>query len=151
MRITLGWETVVAVVSLAMLGFGLLVAYDGLQEIRTAPATDGLACSTGVGETSCIVTISVASAYEGTDEMTVEETSPSSVDRTATSTLSGTSVTVGGLSGSTAYEFTINYRRVTAGLPVELNVAMGSLVQWLLAMALAGLVLWAVLPGFNRS
>lgn len=151
MRIALGWETLVAVVSLAVLGFGLLAAYDGMQEIRTSEVSEGVACTTGVGETSCDVTLSVASAYSGTDEMTVEETSPSTVDRTATSTVSGTTVTVGGLTESNTYEFTIDYKRVTAELSAELNVALGSLAQWILAMSLTGLVIWAVLPGFNRS
>lgn len=92
---------------------------DRTEDARTDSEQEtGLACSTGVGETSCSVTLAEEHAFEDTTAMTVTETSPSSVDRTTNASLAsdGVTVTVGGLSASTSYEFTVDYLVLAPGL-----------------------------------
>lgn len=104
---------------------------------RSTGATESLNCSTGVGQTSCDVTLSSASAFSGMEYVTVTETSPGSVDRTSGSTLAsdGVTLTVGGLVASTAYTFDVGYRHVRDGVPGPLNAAMQAPLQVLIGFA----------------
>ena len=90
-----------------------------VNSLRTAQVTDtGLACATGVGETSCTVTLSALSAYEPiafTGNAVVSETSPSSVVRTSTTVLNSNlnTITIQGLTQSTSYLFNVEFYKVT--------------------------------------
>ena len=89
-----------------------------VNSLRTAQVTDtGLACATGVGETSCTVTLSALSAYEPiafTGNAVVSETSPSSVVRTSTTVLNSNlnTITIQGLTQSTSYLFNVEFYKV---------------------------------------
>lgn len=94
------------------------------EETRTDPTTaTGLACTTGVGETSCIITIPTNHQYSDTTQMTVTETSPSSVDRTSTTAVGSdrTSLSVSGLASSTSFLFDVDYREIAANVSAGLN------------------------------
>ena len=101
------------------LGFLPAVA-SPIEDLRTQPATNtGLACtSANVGTPTatsgqCTITLTTASAHGTLDDTTVQQTAPTSVDRTATSTLNinnRTQITVSSLSSTpTAYTFTVTY------------------------------------------
>ena len=89
-----------------------------VNSLRTAQVTDtGLACATGVGETSCTVTLSALSAYEPiafTGNAVVSEASPSSVVRTSTTVLNSNlnTITIQGLTQSTSYLFNVEFYKV---------------------------------------
>ena len=89
-----------------------------VNSLRTAQVTDtGLACATGVGETSCTVTLSALSAYEPiafTGNAVVSETRPSSVVRTSTTVLNSNlnTITIQGLTQSTSYLFNVEFYKV---------------------------------------
>lgn len=91
--------------------------------VRTDPASEtGLMCTTGVGETSCTLTLAAEHGWADTSDMTVTETSPGSADRTAQTTVQSdrTMILVSGLSPSTSYTFTVQYVVVAAGISAEL-------------------------------
>ena len=97
-----------------------------VNALRTDSQQDtGLGCTTGAAATTCTVVLSNKSAYQPTNpNWTVEETSPSSVTRTANSTL-GTNlldVTISGLSPSTSYIFTIDYFKVDSAVAYSTNL-----------------------------
>jgi hypothetical protein len=94
------------------------------EETRTQPAQDvGLMCATGALETSCAVTLTTPHQYATTAFMTVQETSPGSVDRTSTSSLAANreTVTVASLASGQAYVFTVDYMEKATNVSENLN------------------------------
>ena len=86
-----------------------------VNSLRTAQVTDtGLACATGVGETSCTVTLSAYEPIAFTGNAVVSETSPSSVVRTSTTVLNSNlnTITIQGLTQSTSYLFNVEFYKV---------------------------------------
>ena len=121
------------------------VLVENSEDSRTEAVIDtGLNCSTGVGETTCTFSLTDAHAYASTSEMTVTETSPSSVDRTAQTTVSAdrADVTVSGLTASTAYVFTVAHDRVNQ----DISQALAGLLQALPVIIVVG-ALFVVLAG----
>lgn len=122
-----------SVFALVIIGFGffvlsvmLLPISQRVNDLRTDTQTDnGLACTTAIAATSCIVTLSTESAYEpSAPNWTVTETSPGAGDKTADSTLGSNlqSVTISGLAGSTAYTFNATYFRVNTAVASATNL-----------------------------
>ena len=110
-----------------------------------------MGCSTGVGQSSCDVTLASTHAYADTTAMTVTETSPGATDRTATSSLNAsdrTTLSVGGLSPSTAYGFTVDYAVVDSNVSGSLNQLLTSL-PLLLVIGLLAIVAFAVAKTFS--
>ncbi len=106
----------------------MLAILPDLIDLNEAKRTDdaaetGLVCSTGVGQSSCNIVLAVKHQYSDTTQMTVTETSPSSVDRTSTTTVDPDRVTliVGGLVASTAYTFNVDYKQIAANVSDGLN------------------------------
>lgn len=113
-----------SIIGFVVVAFGFLILTvtifpisQKVNALRTTQLTDtGLACATGVGETSCTVTLSATSAYEPVAfNGVITETSPSSVVRTNTSVLNSNlnTVTISGLTQSTSYLFNVEYYKVT--------------------------------------
>lgn len=117
------------------------------EAARTRSVTDSniSTCSTGVGVTSCDLTLSETSQYSdiSVNGGTVLETSPSSVDRTTTSTLNQerTIVTVTGLTASTAYLFDVSYFGLAAGV----DQTTSSLMQYIPMVIVLGVVFISLL------
>lgn len=121
------------VIGLVIVAFGfftlsvlILPISKQVNSLRTDTQTDvGLGCTTGVAATSCVVTLSNKSAYQpSAPNWEINETSPSSVDRTSTSSL-GTNlldVTISSLSPSTTYAFTIEYYKVDSAVQSATNL-----------------------------
>ncbi len=142
-----------------ILGFGFVILVGALPDIVTRSETvrtntaqeTGLGCSTGVGQSSCDVTLASTHAYADTTAMTVTETSPGATDRTATSSLNAsdrTTLSVGGLSPSTAYGFTVDYAVVDSNVSGSLNQLLTSL-PLLLVIGLLAIVAFAVAKTFS--
>ncbi len=138
-------------------GFAILAAMlpdivDRSETVRTNTSQEtGLNCSTGVGEMSCDVTLTAMHAYPNTTAMTVTETSPGSADRTALSSLNAsdrTTLSVGGLSASTAYTFTVDFAVVDSNVSGSLNQLLASL-PLLLVVGLLAIVTFAVAKTFS--
>lgn len=94
------------------------------ETTRTASASDaGSTCTTGVGETSCSFNLSTPHEYSDTTQMTVNETSPSSVDRTSTTTVAANrqTLTVSGLGSSTVFLFNVDYKDRAVNVSSGLN------------------------------
>lgn len=123
-----------------MVGIVVLVAVFGqivslANEARTVEVIEaGLTCTTGAGSTSCAVTLVSPHAFAfAADGMTVLETSPGSADRTSTSTLASnrTTLTVAGLSASTAYTFTVTHDTDDTNNNVILNTVLERMGLWI--------------------
>jgi len=126
-------------------------------DVRTDAAQDvGLMCSTGVGETSCDITLTAASAFADNTGLAVNETVPAAVNRTSTSTLGDDrlTITVAGLIASTAYTFTVDYLDVNAQVAASTGLD-GFLAALPLIFAVGALflvvvaVIWVVLRPFS--
>lgn len=114
------------------------------EDVRTDSAQEtGLSCSTGVGETTCTLTLAAAHAYPDTSGMVVTETSPGSTDRTSAATVQAdrTMVALTGLTASTSYMFTVDYAVVATNVSSGLNAFL-SFVPFL--WGFGGLVMAAV-------
>jgi len=86
----------------------ILGAGKGTYNSVTQP---GLTCSTGVGETTCTITLLVAHETATCTNLTVTETSPGSGAKTCGGVAADkTTVTVTGLTASTSYTFSVAYR-----------------------------------------
>lgn len=111
---------------------------------QTNEAEDTFACATGVA-TSCALTLSDPNYQANMAEITVTETSPSSVNRTADSSInaSRTIVTVTGLSTATSYNFTVDYLVAEAEISTALGLFLDS-VPILLGLLLAVLATVAI-------
>lgn len=131
------------VISAALLGMALPDILTYANEARTNSASQAFACTTGVGQTSCALTLTSAHAFPSTSGMTVQQTAPSSVDVTASSSLSEDrlTVTVAGLLASTSYSFTVTYLAADADVSTGLSLFMG---QFALLFGALALVLFAV-------
>jgi len=120
------------ILGLVVVGFGffilsvmILPISQQVQDLRTDPQSDSLACTTGAAATSCTVTLSNKSAYEpAAPNYDVEETSPSTINRTEDSTLGANllDVSISGLAPSTSYSFTIDYYKVAATVQSATNL-----------------------------
>jgi len=137
------------VFSLVIVGFGFFILSimfnpiaSKVNDLRTDQQIDtGLACSTG-SATECTVTLTEKSAYEPVaPNWTVTETSPGSVNRTATSVLSSNlqDVTVSGLTASTSYVFTIDYYKVDTN--VENATSLNSVLKRFNLLIVIGLLI----------
>ena len=122
-----------------------------VTDVRTDPSSQvGLGCSTGVGETSCTLTLAADHAFPDTSAMTVTETAPGSVDRTSTTTVQTdrSMITIAGLTASTAYTFDVDYVVVAANVSTELN-AMLTFLPFIIGVGAFILVVAAVIIGFG--
>ena len=104
-----------AFVFLLFIAFAIVaypVMVDVAESNRIAARTaEGVACTTASGATTCNVTLPSSHEHFDTTNMTVTETSPSSGARTATLDASDrVTVTVTGLTASTAYVFSVAYQ-----------------------------------------
>ncbi len=100
------------------------------ERTRTAAASDtGSTCTTGSGETSCSFNLADPHEYSNTTQMTVNETSPSSVDRTGSTTVESNrqTLTVAGLTESTVYLFDVTYKERAENVSDGLNDFMRQL------------------------
>ena len=135
-----------------MVGLMVMIAVFGTivtlaNEARTVEAIEaGLMCSTDVGETSCVITLVSPHAFAFTaDGMVVLETAPGSTDRTSTSSLASnrTTLTVAGLSASTAYTFTVTHDTDDTNNNVIMNTVLERMGLWIglaiVAMLVVGL------------
>ncbi len=118
----------VAVVALAFTGIVLAIILPSIvsqsEGIRTVDAeAAGLTCTTPVGITTCSTTLPTEHEYTNTTRMTVTETNPGSVDRTATTTVGSDRVTltITGLAANTVYTITVGYAEQAAGISNSLN------------------------------
>ncbi len=94
------------VISLA----GLIPLANEITSMRSDVATESESCTTGVGQTSCDVTLDSQHLFEDSTGLAVTETSPGSGSLTSTLTPSDqVTLTIEGLSASTSYAFSINY------------------------------------------
>ena len=152
---------ILILVAALMFGVSILLALlpsivNTNEATRTQSASDtGLSCSTAVGETSCEVTISTRHEYATNSQMTVSETSPSSVDRTATTTVATDrrTLTVAGLTQSTSYLFNVSYAEIADNVSEGLNDLM-SLMPILLVIGFIAVVLisaFVVMGGGRRG
>ena len=91
-----------------------------VKDLRTDTQEDNKPCATGVGETSCTITLDNKSAFQpSTPNWTVLMTSPLSQDVTSNSVLSNNlqTVTISGLTASTPnYSFKVTYYKVNASV-----------------------------------
>jgi len=149
-----------------VLGIGLIALLVMLPEIislnetaRTQPAQDvGIGCTSDTSG-ACTTTISSAHEYSTPAFMTVTETSPGSVDRTASTTVGATRVTLAitGLNTTpTAYTFTVDYMERHALLSEGANEFLQRLplilVIGLMATGVGGAIAaWATIKGGRRS
>ncbi len=142
-----------------MLGFGFVILAAALPDIVNRSETvrtnttqeTGKGCSTGVGQSSCDVTLIASHAYADTTAMVVTETSPGSADRTSNSSISASdrvTVTVSGLSASTAYVFTIDYAIVDPSVSGPLGQLLASL-PLLLVVGLVAVVAFTTAKTFH--
>ena len=147
--------------ALLVVGFGFLILatliYPISQQVktlRTEPVTDtNLSCTTTGADTFCTVTLSETSAFEPVaPQFIVTETSPGSVVRTGTSVLNSNlnTVTVSGLSTTTAYLFTMEYFMVDSTIQTATHLD-SLLKRWNLILVLGTLVVLVlgVGLGFN--
>lgn len=83
------------------------------HDLRAADAQESLGCTPATGETSCTLALSTPHIHPGPDpvHLTVQETSPGNLDRTADTTVSadGSSITVSNLVSGTPYTFQVSY------------------------------------------
>lgn len=142
--LVLSFATVIITVTLPAIA-------ENISDVRTEASQEtGLGCSTGVGETSCSVTLAAEHAYPDTTDMTVTETSPGSADWTSATTV-GTdraTLTVTGLTASTSYTFTVDYRAVAANIGDPLNSVL-TFVPFLWGLGGVLLVAVAVVVGLG--
>ncbi len=154
-------RTITAVVALGILVIALLVMLPEISQLLEAARTDastetGLTCNTGAS-TSCSITLAAAHQYATTAAMTVTETSPGSVDRTGATSIAANSVTltVAGLTTSTAYTFTVDYAiqaaNVGDGTADLLRVFMPVLAILLVAALLLGTIVGGLSLGRARK
>ncbi len=144
------------IIAVMVLGLGFTVLATALPDIvsrsetvRTNAAQQtGLACNSGSG-TSCSVTLTSEHAHRDTTGVVITETSPGSVDRSSGGSL-GTdrkTLTVSGLTTSTAYVFTVDYLTVDANVSGTLNQFLVSL-PLLLVVGLLALILFTASKTF---
>ncbi len=84
-------------------------ATSAVHAVRTDPSTVALACTTGVGDTECDVSLPRPAFDNTTTNLTVTESSPGAGSRSALIANNRTTVTVQTLSTSTAYTFNVAY------------------------------------------
>jgi|TARA_A100001518_G_C1224994_1_gene72348 hypothetical protein len=142
-----------------MLGLGFILLASTLPDmvtrsetVRTNPANQtGLACSTG-GSTTCDITLSNEHAYPDTTGLVLTETSPSSgmVD-SENYTIGSDSKTISltGLTSSTSYIFTADYKTVDTNISGSLNQLLRAF-PLLLVVGLLGVVVFGVHKTYQR-
>lgn len=118
----------VAVIFLAFTAIVIAIFLGDIVTLSEGTRTDaaqeaGLTCTTGVGETTCTITLPAEHEYPDTTGLTVTETSPGAGDWTANTTVSTDRVTltITGLTASTVYVFTANYLVLAPGISNVLN------------------------------
>ena len=148
-----------SVMGLLVLGFGFLILSvtilpiaNKVSALRTDPVTDtGLSCTTSASATFCTVTLSEYSAYAPVaPQFVVTEPTPGSVVRTSTSVLNSglNTVTISGLTVSTAYLFNIEYFKVDT--TVQSATHLDSLLKrWNLILVLGTLVVLVIGVGLS--
>ncbi len=152
-------------VGILVLGIGLMALLVMFPEIislnetaRTQPAQNVAVGCTSDTAGVCTVTITSGHEYSTNAFMTVTETSPGSVDRTAGTTpqTDRTMLTVTGLSTTpTAYTFTVDYMERNALLSEGANEFLSRLplilVIGLMATGVGGAIAaWATIRGGGR-
>ena len=101
---------IAALLILLFFGIGFTPISQELIDIRSDAALESLSCTTGIGETSCDLTLTEAHLLDRAAGITVTETSPgSSAYSNLALAVNQTTLTVGGLTASTAYVFTVDY------------------------------------------
>ena len=121
------------------------------EDARTDDASESaLVCTTGAAATACSFTLAQIHEYNDTTQMTVTETAPGSVDRTANTTVASDRVTltVASLATSTAYTFTTAYKIQAADISGPLNDLLRFL-PLLIPLGLVALVLIAAIRGLG--
>ena len=145
---------------IVMLGLGFILLASTLPDmvtrsetVRTNPANQtGLACSTG-SSTTCDITLPNEHAYPDVTGLVLTETSPSSgVVDSATYTIGSDSKTVSltGLTSSTSYVFTADFKTVDANISGSLNQLLRAF-PLLLVIGLLGVVVFGVHKSYQRT
>ncbi len=84
-------------------------ATNAIHEIRTDLTTDNLACTTGVGDDTCTVTLTRLAFDNTTTNLTATQLSPGAGSHGTLIANNQTTVTIEGLSASTDYTFNVGY------------------------------------------
>lgn len=102
---------------------------DRVTDARSDAASDALSCSTGVGETSCALTLASPHLFDTMTGVTVTETAPGSGDRTDDASIGGnqSEVVVEELTASTSYDFTVAY--LTPKAEMNANPGLDSILE----------------------
>ena len=100
-------------------------------------------CTTALAATSCTVTLDHTTVEQNTYNMTVDETSPGTVNRTSTTAVAEDyeTLTISGLTASTTYAFSIDYQRDN---PANTSATTGVLKVTPLLFVLGIVILGAV-------
>lgn len=146
-----GFMLIALVVTIGVIG----PVNEQVEAARTQNATaTNLACTTGSSDTTCNITLPTQSQYSYLGNFTnasgtlvsggtVEQTSPTSADKTAASTIATdrVTITVSGLASSTSFLFTVNYLELASG--VDQNTS--NIMQYIPLLLVLGAVFVAML------